>query len=294
MSCFSVNSLIRYLKNEIYFSLHSTAIFSTAQIIRRCVVSSRKPTAQEIATFASRIKLARNKRRQDQDSDDADIERFYCESAVDSNRGLFYKLNWESHHGQSMSENGEHEWGTGDEWKIVVEDLDISQSTSENDDHEWGTSDEDESDESDVDDDDDVFDADASKNTPRKTTTSNTTTTPRRNRRTLAFPTPHSKVAIRARARKKIPARSKSFVVRPPQEPYRLQIDHVNLSKDPWLRAMHVLHVAARPDALPCREEEYVHVLRSVEELLEEGSGGCICQCEIISILFALLTRLQT
>nr|VWP01838.1 Uncharacterized protein [Ganoderma boninense] len=39
---------------------------------------------------------------------------------------------------------------------------------------------------------------------------------------------------------------------------------------------MHVLHVAARPGALPCREEEYGRVLRAVEELLEEGSGGCI------------------
>ena len=35
--------------------------------------------------------------------------------------------------------------------------------------------------------------------------------------------------------------------------------------------------VAARPGALPCREEEYGRVLRAVEELLEEGSGGCIC-----------------
>ena len=47
--------------------------------------------------------------------------------------------------------------------------------------------------------------------------------------------------------------------------------------KDPWLRAMHALHVGARPEALPCRAEEYARVMRSVEELLEEGSGGCIC-----------------
>jgi hypothetical protein len=47
--------------------------------------------------------------------------------------------------------------------------------------------------------------------------------------------------------------------------------------KDPWLRAMHALHVGARPESLPCRAEEYARVMRSVEELLEEGSGGCIC-----------------
>ncbi|KAJ3501971.1 hypothetical protein NLJ89_g9099 [Agrocybe chaxingu] len=39
---------------------------------------------------------------------------------------------------------------------------------------------------------------------------------------------------------------------------------------------MHALHVGSRPDALPCREDEYERVLRCVGELLEEGSGGCI------------------
>jgi origin recognition complex subunit 1 len=43
---------------------------------------------------------------------------------------------------------------------------------------------------------------------------------------------------------------------------------------------MHVLHVAARPDELPCRDEEYSRILRSVRELVEEGSGGCVCECE--------------
>lgn len=60
-------------------------------------------------------------------------------------------------------------------------------------------------------------------------------------------------------------------------------------SKDPWLRAMHVLHVAARPEALPCREEEYGRILRSVEELLEEGSGGCICM--LYMFLFIALSN---
>ena len=43
-------------------------------------------------------------------------------------------------------------------------------------------------------------------------------------------------------------------------------------------RGMHVLHVAASPGALPCQEAEYGRVLHAVEELLEEGSGGCICK----------------
>ena len=49
---------------------------------------------------------------------------------------------------------------------------------------------------------------------------------------------------------------------------------------------MHVLHVAARPGALPCREQEYARVLRAVEELLEEGSGGCICASHL-ALLYA-------
>jgi origin recognition complex subunit 1 len=55
-----------------------------------------------------------------------------------------------------------------------------------------------------------------------------------------------------------------------------------HLPKDPWLRAMHALHVGSRPDSLPCREEEFNKVLRCIGELLEEGSGGCVCKSIII------------
>ena len=40
--------------------------------------------------------------------------------------------------------------------------------------------------------------------------------------------------------------------------------DLSHLPKDPWLRAMHVLHVGSCPDALPCREEVFAKVLRCV------------------------------
>ena len=50
---------------------------------------------------------------------------------------------------------------------------------------------------------------------------------------------------------------------------------------------MHALHIGARPEALPCRVEEYGRVMRAVEELLKEGSGGCICE------LFASLSVLS-
>lgn len=94
--------------------------------------------------------------------------------------------------------------------------------------------------------------------------------------RTLAMPTPHSKAALRAR-RKQMP-----LVVQPP--PPEMNEEHYKqlqkLPKDPWLRAMHVLHVAARPNELPCRGEEYAKVLKSILELVEDGSGGCVCESD--------------
>lgn len=91
----------------------------------------------------------------------------------------------------------------------------------------------------------------------------------------IAAPTPHSKAALRARA-----TRKRALAIRPPPPDGTLDLTSENLPDDPWLRAMHVLHVASRPEArrLPCREDEYARILRSVEELLEEGSGGCICE----------------
>lgn len=116
--------------------------------------------------------------------------------------------------------------------------------------------------------------------TPRKRkrgTTTSVTSTPRRRRAAnTAAPTPHSKAALRARALKK-----RQLAVRPPPGPSAADEFALSVvSTDPWLRAMHVLHVASRPEGtgtrLPCREGEYARVLTSVEELLDEGSGGCV------------------
>lgn len=50
------------------------------------------------------------------------------------------------------------------------------------------------------------------------------------------------------------------------------------LPKDPYERALRLLHVGATPESLPCREEEYVDVLSRVEEGVEGGGGGCLCE----------------
>jgi origin recognition complex subunit 1 len=112
------------------------------------------------------------------------------------------------------------------------------------------------------------------------------TGTPRKPRttKTLVHPTPHSK-ARRKGAAGSGPSspRKRQFTMRPQTITYAAH-DLSHLPQDPWLRAMHVLHVGSRPDALPCREEEFERVLRCVGELLEEGSGGCVC--ELFTFLF--------
>jgi origin recognition complex subunit 1 len=102
------------------------------------------------------------------------------------------------------------------------------------------------------------------------------TATPRKSRttKTLVHPTPHSKA--RRKSTMSSSPRKRQFTVRPQTLTYAAH-DLSHLPRDPWLRAMHVLHVGSRPDALPCREEEFERVLRCVGELLEEGSGGCVC-----------------
>lgn len=56
------------------------------------------------------------------------------------------------------------------------------------------------------------------------------------------------------------------------------EIDPLLLPKDPYERALHLLHVGATPDSLPCREDEFLEVLMKVEEGIEDGGGGCLCE----------------
>jgi origin recognition complex subunit 1 len=130
----------------------------------------------------------------------------------------------------------------------------------------------------------------AGTSSPRKSTTA----TPRKrstNAKPIAQPTPHSKKAAAARRRKQLEGQSspskkkQKFTVRPRTFP-PLDWNQIELNlgpKDPWLRAMHMLHAGNRPDSLPCRDTEFENVLKCVGELLEEGSGGCICECSVLN-----------
>lgn len=51
-----------------------------------------------------------------------------------------------------------------------------------------------------------------------------------------------------------------------------------DLPADPYERALRLLHVGATPESLPCREEEFVDVLARLEEGIESGGGGCLCE----------------
>ena len=115
----------------------------------------------------------------------------------------------------------------------------------------------------------------------RKRREEKTPRNPKRNK-TLAQPTPHSKAALARRQKagcsswKRTVEPSFGISFSSQSLTFKTSMDH--LPKDPWLRAMHALHVGSRPDSLPCREEEFSKVLRCISELLEEGSGGCVCK----------------
>ena len=256
-----------------YLSLNGWAILTPSYILQHCTVGGQK-------------------------LEDISDDNFYCKSAINAQRGLYYKLDWEHHRRTALaSKNVE-----GDPWTVEAKDeikdkpsrskssspkkrpIKKESSDEEGEDisddeysHRPSTEDK-ESSEDDMetiewseceDEDDNQISL-----TPSKRKRMKAQSTPKRPRRTLAAPTPHSKAALRARRKR---ANTVAIKPRPDQALDFMQVETHNLPDDPWLRAMQVLHVGSRPDALPCRDEQYTRILRSVEDLLDEGSGGCVC-----------------
>ncbi|KAL1940128.1 hypothetical protein VTO73DRAFT_9079 [Trametes versicolor] len=284
-------------ENEVLYNISACETLPPSAILAHCAVSSSP---------AKRVTVP----------EDAQPDDLYCHLAVDPMRGLYYALDWDSFRLQALAHHSLHsedaEWPADDVWVVKaeakakasssardgapgprkkrrVEDEDHSESSDDASGDEFEAPLKDESeDEDDADEDEDNVVAEVEPRTPSRKRKRAGTTTPRTPRRTgattprrrgrgkdasLAQPTPHSKAALRTR-------RKTALAVRPPPAAAgMLDMDENavrGLGEDPWLRAMHVLHVAARPGALLCREAEYGRVLRAVEELLEEGSGGCI------------------
>ncbi|KII85243.1 hypothetical protein PLICRDRAFT_45427 [Plicaturopsis crispa FD-325 SS-3] len=306
----SVRAKREHAPNEIYYSLESTAVITPSEILGRCRVASSSRDRETKAVSSGTPSKRKSKPARTQGDDEEEEETYQCRLAINSQRGLHYDFNWDAHKIEALAEKEDWE---GRAWDVSVQkpspaptpakkkrrtlsdESDVSDSEDDFQDEEQDEDDEDDELALPVRDDisdDEVEEPDAVPKTPTKkrkraavarTPSKSTRTptkprsptkarntavaqTPRRKRtRTLAAPTPHSKAALRSRAKRSIRA--------PPQFT-QLQVE--NLPTDPWLRAMHTLHVGARPGVLPCREEEYAKVLRSVEELLEEGSGGCV------------------
>ncbi|PPQ98702.1 hypothetical protein CVT24_003410 [Panaeolus cyanescens] len=239
---------------------------------------------------------------------------FCCQSAIDSRRGLYYNLNWEQHRRKALSANQPptDEPGTSSQaeaasafWEGLAWDVSIKPSKpktaskpkdAEISESEGGSSDEFEAGEDSEDDDDMEIDGDeedededgladpsAEPRTPRKRKRSGKSGFRKDKRgRTHALATPHSKAALERREKGSAPSSPRkrgakaTFAVRFPEQSLEFKSSMAHLPEDLWLRSMHALHVGSRPDTLPCRDEEFTKVLRSIGDLLEEGSGGCV------------------
>jgi len=290
----------------VYYTLDAQAVLPTSKIIHLCAVSTEEPRAEQ-ATLQPKTRS----REWVLPAPEKDPTTFYCRLAMEPRKGIYYEFDWEAHRSSALVHPIEDQV-SGNHWKVATQVLSRRQkrpaqtkrrrlgrtlekeiqSQAESDagsEYHDPTQSDDEDTANDLPSITDGADSETdmqsvptgdTPKTPsrkRKRATITSTSTPRRSRTTkLAAPTPHSKAALRARARSK---RTPAVRLPPPdfqtQEHYQ-QLE--NLPEDPWLRAMHVLHVAARPNTLPCREEEFNRVLRTVEEMLEEGSGGCVCE----------------
>ncbi|KAI9571168.1 P-loop containing nucleoside triphosphate hydrolase protein [Boletus coccyginus] len=287
-----------HIENEVYFTLDTEAILPPSNVVCHCTVTDLTPNESSTQVVSSRSTRSANFRQND-------VTLFYCRFALDSRKGLYYDFAWSRHKQRALLEPDE-EQASGRSWNVLVKsprqkstptrnhprlkkiieaDESSTHETDTNYEHQEPVedSDDDELPITDADDRDtepdahsEVLEDDLPKTPSRKrrrTVSTPSKSTPRKIRSNkLAAPTPHSKAAIRKRNNRK------GAVVRlPPPDLTREHYKQLQkLPQDAWLRAMHVLHVAARPDILPCRGEEYSRVLRTVEELLEEGNGGCV------------------
>jgi len=287
----------------VYFTLASQAILPPSCILSHCTVSDVPPNGPRTAPTA-------RKRARWTTAPLKENTLFYCRLAIESRSNIYYDFRWSAHKQRALSSSNE-ELSHGTCWHVAVEApslrrrakrtklQDIAEESDDDSlrdrdyEHDVSPSEPDDSlipavidnssdDETTVSEPADEIPKTPSRKRKRAVTTPKSTPSKKRAPK-LAAPTPHSKAALRKRSRK-----APNFRVPPPnltQEHYK-QLQ--KLPPNPWLRAMHVLHVAARPDVLPCREEEYSRVLRTVEELLEEGSGGCVCAYISSHIVFRL------
>ncbi|KZT42160.1 P-loop containing nucleoside triphosphate hydrolase protein [Sistotremastrum suecicum HHB10207 ss-3] len=277
----------KHRPNEIYYSLSWTDVISPSQILARCSVASKEGDGEAPASL----------------EDALSEENLFCSLAIDSQRGLYYDLDWDIHHKYALKTAPP---GETIAWDVQVRETDAdashitssktgkstqsatSRSPAKKTSSELDEESEDEEDssslssahsedsESEASVSSELTDvpmssvedseAESEPKTPSKKRKRSTRSDAPRAKRKVA-PTPHAKAALRAR-------RKFLHIKPPPQKPQPLSLEH--LPDDPRLRLLNVLHVGARPNVLPCREDEYADVLGAILGLLEEGSGGCV------------------
>ncbi|KAI6102014.1 P-loop containing nucleoside triphosphate hydrolase protein [Pisolithus croceorrhizus] len=296
-----------HYENEVYYTINAQAVLPPSSVVCLCTVTTTPPPSS--LTTPRTLQSRHSHALVGIDQEDT---TFYCRSAIDSRKGIYYEFDWEERRSLAISLPVE-EQVSGKHWFVSIEvpsgrrtrpartqpqqrqqkrappqtQSDVGSEYQGSSVGRGDAKDEDIFSVAGVESEDDIVvvisdsDVDDAPRTPRKrrrTTALSPLKSPRTPRKMarsvqLAAPTPHSKAALRARARSR-----KTFAVRLPLPDSTQEYDREleKLPSDPWLRAMHVLHVAARPDILPCRDEEFSRVLRTVDELLEEGGGGCV------------------
>ncbi|TFY56965.1 hypothetical protein EVJ58_g7313, partial [Rhodofomes roseus] len=105
----AVRARREYEENEIYYSLTSTALLPPSNIISRCSISS------------SRAGPSSTKRKPVYVHEETEKSVFYCASAVDPRRGLFYALDWDGFRQDALKRDGVRS-GSVDAWNVVVAD----------------------------------------------------------------------------------------------------------------------------------------------------------------------------
>jgi origin recognition complex subunit 1 len=163
----------------------------------------------------------------------------------------------------------------GEGWDVPAPQAVVSEDESSGSEAEVGeSSDEDGSEGEDEDEEEDDKDegVDEDEDAPAKKLKAKGKKRARKSTRAAATPRKRAKKDVATPRRRRAPHAKASASRLPATVPIE------TLPADPYERALRLLHVGATPESLPCREEEFIDVLARVEEGIESGGGGCLCE----------------
>jgi len=260
-------------QNEVYYLVKDALLVDVCSILGHCIIRPKGTKAKKTSKSSKKV------------------TEYKIEASYDPVTGIYYPINWNDFHSDKMTVRETDRVAI---WNVAVDsssrkrghaqESDDSSDESSSEELALEPISEEESDDGTASADDDLdaleppvsdSETEANRSTvsptkKRKRKQDDTVgQTPVKKRKGTVQPTPHSKAALRAR---------KKFKIRPPSDLGQDNTTLYTMEDDPFLRAMHTLHVGERPDSLPCRDEEYVNIFENVIGLLQEASGGCICE----------------